>query len=555
MRTASKQAMRVGPAPTRAAGEQRRWLIPILLLAGVSAAANVPDDQQLVVQGAVIGHIRIDNQDVFDLDRDDENNALYRLANRWHYRTRKHLIADTLLFHTGEAYDPRLLEESARLLRSMRYLGDAKIEPVAYGDGKVDIEVTTRDVWSLNPGVSFGRKGGENDYGFELEELNLLGLGIELDLDYTSDVDRDGYFLGLTDRHAFGAHRRLEAGYGNFSDGTQWRFGYSQPFYALDVRHAWGLSSSQTETVDDVYQRGHVVDEYMHRDRQAEVFYGYSTGLRDGWVTRWTGGLSMNQQVFNSSDARTNLSPLPAGRDLRAVWVGFEAIQDDFRIWENRNQIGRTEDVLLGTHLSMRVGRALEALGGDRNSWLYSASFSRGFPLSKEKTLQVSADLDGRYEQGEVADLLLNTNLRYFHPLSERNLVFGKLSYSWGDNLSFDRRLLLGGDSGLRGFPLRYQAGDRRVLATVEQRYFTDWYPFRLFRVGFAAFADVGRTWGDDGLGTPNPGWLKDVGVGLRLGNTRSALGNVIHIDLATPIGAPADVDHLQILIEARREF
>jgi len=31
-------------------------------------------------------------------------------------------------------------------------------------------------------------------------------------------------------------------------------------------------------------------------------------------------------------------------------------------------------------------------------------------------------------------------------------------------------------------------------LLTVEQRFYTDWYPFRLARIGAAVFGDVGRT-------------------------------------------------------------
>jgi hypothetical protein len=49
---------------------------------------------------------------------------------------------------------------------------------------------------------------------------------------------------------------------------------------------------------------------------------------------------------------------------------------------------------------------------------------------------------------------------------------------------------------GLRGYPLRYESGTSRGLLTVEQRFYTDWYPFRLVRFGAAIFGDVGRTWG-----------------------------------------------------------
>ena len=113
----------------------------------------------------------------------------------------------------------------------------------------------------------------------------------------------------------------------------------------------------------------------------------------------------------------------------------------------------------------------------------------------------------------------------------------------------------LGGDSGLRGYPLRYQGGEARALLTLEQRYFTDWYPFRLFRVGAAAFIDTGRTWGETPLSTPSLGLLKDIGIGLRLGSSRSGLGNIIHIDLAFPLDGDPSISKVQLLVETKQRF
>ena len=93
------------------------------------------------------------------------------------------------------------------------------------------------------------------------------------------------------------------------------------------------------------------------------------------------------------------------------------------------------------------------------------------------------------------------------------------------------------------------------MLLTAEERLYTHWYPFRLFRVGAAAFIDAGRTWGEDAAGSPSLGWLADTGFGLRLGNERSGLGNVIHIDLAFPLVRAGGVDAVQLLVETRQRF
>lgn len=123
----------------------------------LTRVAGLPSDAELVRSGAVVGDIQVLPQQIFDTTSAQENTALFRAANKLHIRTRVDTIRSQLLFHSGEAYDPRKFAETERLLRQSRYLYDAKIRPIAFHDGKVDVEVVTRDVWTTNPGASFGR--------------------------------------------------------------------------------------------------------------------------------------------------------------------------------------------------------------------------------------------------------------------------------------------------------------------------------------------------------------------------------------------------------------
>jgi outer membrane protein assembly factor BamA len=102
---------------------------------------------------------------------------------------------------------------------------------------------------------------------------------------------------------------------------------------------------------------------------------------------------------------------------------------------------------------------------------------------------------------------------------------------------------------------LRYQTGESAVLLTVEQRLFTKWYPFRLFRVGGAIFFDAGRIWGSGAPSVSDNELLRDVGFGLRLGAERSGLGRMIHIDLAFPLDGQDDIDSMQFYISAKNSF
>jgi hypothetical protein len=123
----------------------------------VDAVSEIPSAAELEAAGATIGRIIIEKQNVFDTSKPGENKSIFRLANRWHIVTRDRIIAQQLLFATGDPFSQRLLQESERLLRANNFLYDAKIIPVRYADGVVDIRVWTRDLWTLMPGFSVSR--------------------------------------------------------------------------------------------------------------------------------------------------------------------------------------------------------------------------------------------------------------------------------------------------------------------------------------------------------------------------------------------------------------
>lgn len=523
--------------------------------AASAATAEIPDAAQLERDGAVIGEIYIEPQNIFDGNDPQENGRPYRLANRLHISTRPYVIAQQLLFKRGERYSQRLLTESERILRGNRFLYDASVKPVAYHDGQVDVAVVTRDVWTLNPGISFGRHGGRNSYGFEIEELNILGTGTSLTLSRKSGIDRDTTLLQFKDPHLLGSWANLDLKYAANSDGHRRGFSLDRPFYALDTRWASGVTVLDDDRIEPLYDLGRTLAKFRERQKFGETYWGWSRGLDDGWVRRWSAGLTYDDKQFDAAPGWSGLTLLPADRKLVYPWIGFDLIQDDFARYRNHDQIGRTEDFYLGARFGMRLGWADPGLGSDRNALLFSASAGHGFGESERSTLVMSGAVDGRLENGMLRNTVFDAALRYYDKQSQRRLFFTTLNVSAGRNLDLDNPILLGGDNGLRGYPLRYQSGTASALLTLEQRYFTDWYPLRLFRIGGALFFDVGRTWGSTAASTPSQGWLKDIGIGLRIGNTRSGLGNIIHVDLAFPLDGDPSISKMQLLVETKQRF
>ncbi|MCU0976627.1 MAG: hypothetical protein MUC71_10015 [Steroidobacteraceae bacterium] len=517
-------------------------------------AAAAPSDADLEAAGARIGQIHIDLGDIFDPSTEGEDGALYRVANQLHIDTRKSTVRAQLLFEEGDLYSRRLLEETERNMRQLRFLTEPSVRPVAYHDGVVDVAVRARDVWTLNPGVSVGRAGGTNSVGFGIEDLNLLGTGKALALGYSADVDRSTLLAQWRDPNVFGSRWMDEIELADSDDGYRRALTVERPFFSLSTPWSAGLSVVSDQHAEDRYSLGEVIDTYRVDYQSADIHRGWSRGLEDGWARRWTAGFRYDDSVF-SALPETGAAALPEDRRLAFPYLRLELIEDDFSTTRNLDQIARTEDVHFGRRLEVQLGLATPAWGADRTAGILSAAASRGFRFSEDQTALVNLGLSSRIESGGLQDALLSGAARYYWRTSPKSMLFVGLSGDVGHALDADHDLLLGGDTGLRGYPLRYQAGSARALFTIEERIFTDWYPFRLVNVGAAVFADMGRTWGQDHLGTPNLGLLKDVGFGLRLGNSRSALGNVLHIDLAFPLDGDSSIRDMQILLKTHKSF
>jgi hypothetical protein len=519
-------------------------------------AEPLPGFEELEERGLRIGEIRIDAHDVFDTSIPGESGALYRAANKLHVNTRHSVVHKQLLFKSGDPVDARLIAETERLLRANDYFYDVVIEPLAVHDHVVDVQVRTRDVWTLNPGFSFSRSGGENDIGFELEEKNLLGTGQQLSIDWSRDVDRESLLFGYYDPHFLRSWHRFGVQFMDADDGRTYALRYEQPFYALDTRRAWGFQFFDGRREESRYVLGDSVGEFAHDDDYVEARIGRSQGLQDGWARRWSLGLTYDRSRFEPVPAEPLLGPLPTDRELLYPWIGFELVEDAYRESVNQDQIRRTEDVLLGWRASARLGLSVDDAGSDRDALIVAAALQRGYDLGPGHALTATLLASGRLEEREgVQNGVLEAEARYYRPTGEKWKFFASASGALTEELDDEYQLLLGGDNGLRGYPLRYQAGTARALFTAEQRYYTEWYPFRLFHVAAAAFGDVGRTWGTDVTGADSLGWLKDVGVGLRLGSSRSSFGNVIHIDLAFPLDGDDSIDSVQFLVETKGRF
>src|ERR1700676_1544375 len=518
--------------------------------------ADLPSDSELEAAGAVIGKADIDIRNIFDTTDPREHNGLFLLANRLHLRTKRSSIKAQLLFASGDKYRARKLAETERALRLLTYVYDARVVPVRYADGKVDVRVITKDVWTLSPGISFGRAGGTNSTNFNLQDTNFLGWGKTLQVSRGSTVDRTSDSVAWTDPNVFGSRWSSALTYSNSSDGSQRSLQATHPFYSLDAPWSTKITVLNFNRTISRYNLGDIVDQFNDNQSSYELSGGVSNGFIDGWAKRLPFRMPYGRRLFLPAPrSSVPAQQLPPDRTLSYPFVGFDILQDKYKKIGDENQIGRAEDLYLRTEVTGEGGLSKAAFGADRNAVMLAAKALRGIELTELQQLFLTSDFASRIEGGRARNLIADAGAKYYWRWRTDWLLYAGLSGTVTDSLDPEMQLLLGGDNGLRGYPLRYESGTSRALLTVEQRCYTDWFPFRLVRVGGAMFADVGRTWGSGVVGNSDPGLLRDVGFGLRIGNTRSGLGNVLHIDFAFPLNHIAGIQRFQFLVQTMQSF
>jgi hypothetical protein len=542
-------------------------LVPLGAAAGAPPAAD-PEPSALqapIPPGAVIGEVRIVNGDIFDPHRPGEDRWLFRTANRIHRETRAPVIERQLLFKSGDPYRPERLTESERLLRQNNYLYDAHIRPVAVHDGRVDVEVVTRDVWTLQAGVSYGHVGGHDSSSFEIQDSNVLGTGKEVSLLHLTDVDRTSNVVRFTDPNLLGSRARMELAYADNSDGRRGRFSLERPFFSLDTRWSLGLRGQRDSRDLALYQLGKAYDTFRREQDFFELQGGLSPGLVDGHSNRFRFGFSYEKDTFSTTVGtqfkRTSLplprkEPLlPPGRTLAFPWIAYDRVSDGYIEEHDRSRIERTEDLNLGTQAHVRIGWSSPLFGGDVPRWIGDASGSTGWRPTPGQLLFTSAGVSTRWANVGAENLIASARLGYSVRDLGSNLFYAALTGDMVHHADRETQLLLGGDEGLRGYPIRYQAGDRRVLLTIEQRFYSDREIFHLAHLGAAVFFDAGQAWFLESLAIQERKILRDIGAGLRIASSRSSGGAVIHLDVAYPLDRGHGIDGIQWLVSTKESF
>lgn len=567
------------PAPAAGHPVRPRLTAPLAALAALLLAPEVPLGAQEPAAACPAGritHVFVDNRSIFDVDELGGGRFLrgfYNLANSLHVRTRQSFIRRELLFREGDCYDPLLLDESARILRSYIFIARADVFAVEQADGNVHVVVDTQDEWTTRVDLGVSVDDGLQLEVLEISEENVAGRGARAVVFFRQRRERQDLGAGLSVPRLFGS--RTDAGFsvGRTRDGSFVRQSLAYPFVGEVGRFAARQSYGRRDELFPYSVAGSGLD-YSHLllpfvDERFEVSVAGRLG-RPGSLTLLGAGLSHEALEFRDFPGGLEIArendfgnpePAPPGSGSMLGGQAQGAATTRLNLFVGQRNLRFTrvrgldpltgqQDVQLGTDVGLTLGRSLGFLASDgtpsRDDLVARFRFFAGHDPGST-WLFLSAGLEGRQvfsdDRGATGwrDVIGEADAyAYLRPEGSRHTLFLRASAAGGWSMDTPFQLTLGGRTGVRGLHEEDHPGGRRVLFSLEDRVYLGWPAPDAVDLGLTLFADLGRGWrGDVPFGTDS-GWQGAVGAGLRYGFPAGTRG-VVRMDLAFPVGAGPD--------------
>ena len=552
-------------------------LVPLVL----AAHAALPLPQQTGAASSCptgpITAIFLDNASIFDVDDPGDRRFqwAYDAANALHVQTKERVLRRELLFQVGDCYDPFLLEETERLLRAYTFIGRVDVYGVPQAGGDYYVYVETQDEWSTRVDARFRFDDGFELSGASVNEENLLGTGQTVGVFYVQrDVQRDVGVSYFTPQLA-GTRWDLTAAVGGTRAGDFMREEVAYPFVGEVSRWAGRQSFRRDERFfdyiagdDPTLQADHVLM------RLREKFFDLAVMRRIGQRGNSAllgGGLTYHEldypgvvelaprgdfEMRTTADSATAAPVLTQMERLSSirVWalLGYRSVW-----WTERrgfDSLRGEQDIRLGGEVGLAFGRAIGALERDDDAYvsfnLYTALSAGPALFAVRARTDARRDLAAPATQEEWEDLFGEGELFAYlkptpssrHPLLLRASAAG----AWHTRTPF--QLTLGGERGLRGYDVERFPGGRRLVLTLEERFYLGWPLRDVFDNGVTLFADAGRIWPGDAPFGVDSGWRWSAGLGLRQ-NFPAGSRTTYRLDFAWPIEAGAGLGDFRVIV------
>ncbi len=529
---------------------ERQALVRALVLRGL-AIDPAP-------QGKTVGRIHVWTAPVFG-----EDEKIFRWANFFHISSKESVIEREILLRPGEAWSQATIDETQRKLRDPLFTTLAVVVPVLPGPdappGTVDLLAVSRDIFSLRMNSNYELQDGRFTFlTLSLSENNFLGRRKFIAAVFL--MNQATFYTGplYLDKNLFGTRHDLRMRGGpifkrsDYSlEGSESSWSVSRPLWSLDSEWSWTVQADHRFAVERSFVGGDLrtydapstpeddMLPYEYSQRRWSVGGGVTRAFGEDYEHRVKGAYDLASQrpevlsnFAGSPEARADFiaDVLPRSERTGILYAGYEVFTARYREYQDIDSYDLAEDTRLGPRVEVTLGAGLRVLGSDVNFGRATVAGGWTAPWSGGGLATIGGSLSTRYEGGEFVDRIASLSGRVVSPNLGIGRLVGEVRGSGIFRDASNSFFVLGGDNGLRGYPVGYLAGDRRLVAQAEFRTRSA----RLFlgsRWGALLFYDVG---GADQL-VDDVKLYQNAGIGIRaLGPQLSP--EVFRFDLAFPL-------------------
>lgn len=478
-------------------------------------------------EGKIIRNITIETLDPFGYSDTDSNrepkNWAEKTGNRIHLKTKKLAIRNLLLFRENKPLDSLLINESARLIRSQKYIRSVRIDLKLSekNSDSVDVFIRAIDSWSLIPkgSVSSSRSS------FELNEKNFMGIGHEFknkfinrfsdgknayNLDYTVPNIKNSFI-----KTTFKYNIDLDNYYGKSID-------INRPFYSPFAKWAGGIYFDQQFRKDTLQDTNLVYAQQNFKYNTQDYWIGHAFSIFKGNTEKnrttnlIVSGRYLNINYIESPTIAYDPVDFYSSEKLFLSGIGITSrkfIQDKY-IFRN----GIIEDVPIGKIYGITGGYQYKNhkgrfyLGGQASFGNYydwgflSTNFEIGTFFDKSSTSQTTFSFQANYFTHPIE--LGKWKLRQF--IKPQVIIGLNRLDAIGDQLTINENY------GIQGFNSAVY-GTKKMMLTLQTQAYSPWdlWGFRLnpyFNYSIALL-------GNDQIGLLDSKAYSKIGIGLIINN------------------------------------
>jgi hypothetical protein len=473
-----------------------------------------------------IGRIIIIRKNIFDPTLPAENKWPYRLANKIHPSTKESVIRKTLLFKEGDPYDPLVLNESERALRKILRLRHVIITP-HLGEGQSwDILINVQEAWTTEPTLSLSGVGKNFSGEVGLREKNLAGTGASGSFFYKKNAGATSQSVSYDNPHFLKDYLNLTGQYETGESAHTRALLLQKPFQSNTTPWAARLGGFSSQETTSIYAQGQEVKSFSHGEEDLSGEFSRSFGSTRRKIRR--GLLFYQHQIDDLADTK-----ILRQKQYDFWGVGLHGAQVNFITVHRVRRYGHDEDVDLGPALTFRLGTSQrEWTPSSDTAQIFKTSYLHGFFYGPSRFALATLKSRGKWKKGSWKSVQSRLDLEHYHPLFPRQTWAGRIHLETLTNPDVDEQLILGGDTGLRGYALYQFSGKSRFVVNAENRIFLVDDILRLASLGAVVFADAGAILGQ-GESIRARNIKTNIGAGLRLHLTRTSVGHLLRLDAA----------------------